>query len=1171
MGCVFFIRNPFIAKRIDMQVNDNSSHGLIKSSTFLFTLILICFFISGFTGLIYEILWTRLIVKVIGSAPFSVSIVLTVFMGGLGLGSYLAGKRIDRIKNPLTLVRIYGVLELIIAAYGLVFPLLLIVFKPVFSLLYNQLFSYFWLYNLITFIGCCILLIIPVTCMGATLPVLCRFFVTRIDSVGTHIGRLYGLNTIGAAFGSLICGFWLIQVLNVHGTLILAVCLNSFIGMVCLLVSREKMLSGSTGNAGVTRDIPSSGRERTISIAPEDRKIIFLALLIFAVSGFSAMAYEVIWIKLLGIIIGPTTYSFTIVLVTFISCLALGSLFFGRLADRVKNTMHLLLYTQVFAAIAALYFSQIMGESQVFFSKLIFHYKDSFTVLQIVKASVLFAFMFIPTFFLGATFPLVGKICTKSLENTGWSIGSAYAVNTVGAVLGSFSAGFVLVPLLGKENSIRLVSGIQLMIPLVAALLVFTGKMEKRKRLIPLIVSIFIGLFLLTVYPSWDRKMLSTGKYHRAVDLGGREFGWLESLFSGMEIVSSEEKRELVYFGDGIGGFTTVMLSEPDILGDRIYSLYNSGKADASSSQKDMYTQLLLAHFPMLFHEDPKTVLVLGLASGITSGEVLHYPVDRLDTIEINQQVVEASNFFIPWNNNLLQNPKSNLIIQDGRAHLELTNQTYDVIISEPSNPWMAGLASLFTHEFMTLARNRLNENGIYVQWLHSYQMDWPTFALIGRTFSEVFPKSLIVTTDPLNIGPDFLLVGFKGEYRLKPEIAEKNLSYAVKSTNMTFLDSTLFYRQILNENLSVLFENGPINTDNEPVLEFSAPKLLHYLDSTDEIAGMIRERRSLRDKTMEILSESLPDTEKQIDYLAYLLSFGKTFPKMDSIPNVSAVQKKRMERHLIDYCRKTPLQDFSFIADPGIRKACVLAHIEVAEKSTYEDKAAVYYYMGYHCLRNNLKDEGIHYFQETIKLDPDNASAHFNLGYLLFHQRSFLLAADHFRKALKIRPEDDQTKQFLKDAEAIIHKIDASIQQFEKAAEQNPDNHLICFTLADLNQKKGDFQQAIIWNEKALSIKPDFIHAINKLAFLHSMQKEYDKSIEYFKRMIPLRPFQSSIYYNIACLYSKQNRIEESIHWLQQAVENGYHDWEQIRTDEDLSAIRNTDLFFQLEAKYSG
>jgi spermidine synthase len=167
----------------------------------LFALILGCFFVSGFTGLVYEILWTRMIHKIIGSSPFAVSIVLTVFMGGLGLGSYLAGRVIDRVKEPLRLVRIYGLLELGIGAYGLLLPLLLAVFKPVYAALYNGLFQHFFLYNLLTFAGCVLLLIVPVTCMGATLPILSRFFVTSLSAVGTRVGRLYGLNTIGAAAG----------------------------------------------------------------------------------------------------------------------------------------------------------------------------------------------------------------------------------------------------------------------------------------------------------------------------------------------------------------------------------------------------------------------------------------------------------------------------------------------------------------------------------------------------------------------------------------------------------------------------------------------------------------------------------------------------------------------------------------------------------------------------------------------------------------------------------------------------------------------------------------------------------------------------------------------------------------------------------------------------------
>jgi spermidine synthase len=207
----------------------NSSSGGIA------LLVLVCFFLSGLTGLIYEILWTRMIVKVIGTAPFAVSIVLTVFMAGLGLGSYIASRTIDRIESPLKLVRIYGLLELIVGGYCLVLPLLLKGFLPVYSVVYNHLFKHFMVYNLLTFVGCSILLIIPVTCMGATLPVLCRFYVNRLSHLGTHAGRLYGLNTIGAAAGALLCGFWLIALLGVYGTLALAVFLNAAIGLVSLL------------------------------------------------------------------------------------------------------------------------------------------------------------------------------------------------------------------------------------------------------------------------------------------------------------------------------------------------------------------------------------------------------------------------------------------------------------------------------------------------------------------------------------------------------------------------------------------------------------------------------------------------------------------------------------------------------------------------------------------------------------------------------------------------------------------------------------------------------------------------------------------------------------------------------------------------------------------------
>ena len=326
------------------------------------TIVVICFFLSGLTGLIYEILWTRMIVKIIGAAPFAVSIVVSVFMGGLGLGSYLASRVIGRIRNPVKLVYVYGVLEIVIAAYCLAFPIFLSTFQSIFAAIYNQLFSHFRFYSILTFLGCSLLLIVPATCMGATLPILCRFYVEKLDHAGNRVGRLFGINTIGAAAGSLFCGFWLIDWLGVWGSQVLAVFINATIGLTCIWIGVR------VEPHQIEMEPEQSESDQVIGSASPttSRRTAMGALIVFGISGFCAMAYEVIWSRLLGLVAGPTTYSFTLVLVTFITCLALGSIFFGWLGDRVRNPMYLLLKTQCLAALSVLLTSQLLGNSQVF-------------------------------------------------------------------------------------------------------------------------------------------------------------------------------------------------------------------------------------------------------------------------------------------------------------------------------------------------------------------------------------------------------------------------------------------------------------------------------------------------------------------------------------------------------------------------------------------------------------------------------------------------------------------------------------------------------------------------------------------------------------------------------------------------------------------------------------
>ncbi|MFH1371714.1 MAG: fused MFS/spermidine synthase [Planctomycetota bacterium] len=973
------------------------------------TLILICFFFSGMTGLIYEILWTRMIVKIIGAAPFAVSIILTVFMGGLGLGSFLAGKTTDLIKHPLKLVRMYGILELAVGVYCLLLPMILTNVKPICEVIYNSLFNHFMLYSFLTFVVCSVLLILPVICMGATLPILCRFYVSRMSHLANRIGRLYGLNTIGAAVGSLLCGFWLINYLGMTGALVFAATINLVIGLVSIVASYKfKTDEGQINQAGEDA-FEQSRQEAAVSTY---KGTIPAALIIFAVSGFCAMSYEVIWTKLLGLVIGPTTYSFTIVLVTFITCLALGSIFFGWLGDKVEKPIWLLIYTQLAAVLLAMFVSQLLGNSQFFFAKLIYTFQNSFILLSVSKAIILFAFMFLPTVCLGATFPLVGKVCTPSLSRVGKSIGFAYMVNTTGAVLGSFSAGFLLLPLMGKENGLKLVFGIQIFTTLIiAAWLVWINKQDKAK-LASVVAPATLGVILCLIFPRWNRASLSMGKYHRlqAISSTIKKTGWLNALWNGSDILDKYKLGKVVYYGDGVAGFTTV-LEVQDELGEIDYFMTISGKPDAGTTQ-DMPTQVLSAHLPIMFHPNPKTVMVLGLASGITAGEALCYPVERLDILEISNQVVEASRFFDQWNGNVLSDPRTDLIIQDGRAHLLLTDRKYDVIISEPSNPWMAGLAALFTKDFFELARDRLYQDGMFAQFIHSYQMDWPSFSMVVRTFANIFPNSVLINTS----SNDYLMVGFKGDNGLILNNTERNFQFAQKSQNMTLLNPKSLYGLIVTEDLNGLCGPGPINTDTWPRLEFSAPKTMFASDPA--IQENIYAKRSLKSETLSVLEGIIPDVNAQIDFA--VLNFSLNTPRTDiiNLANATPEQMQRYAKIVTDYC-SSHLMDCSILQDETLIRECRSIQIKAIEEklNTLEDKAAAYYALGTLSRENELWADAEKHYHKALELKPDQALLYNDLGVVLNMQGKLNEAITYYNKALQISPDLQGTRYNLDKA----------------------------------------------------------------------------------------------------------------------------------------------------------
>ena len=1042
----------------------------------IFLLILACFFLSGLSGLIYEILWTRMIVKIIGSAPFAVSTILSIFMGGLGVGAYLAGRIIDRIEQDLALVKLYGLLELLIGAYCLLIPPLLTALLALQTMLYNGLYEQLVVYHLITFVLCAAIFGLPVVSMGATLPILCRFYVRNLGHLGGHIGRLCGLNTIGAALGSLVCGFWLIDLWGVTGSLAAAVAVNLVIGLACLIAGHKARLIVSNKVPGMSAvDIKTEEVQKfkPVSAGSFERKA---SLVIFGISGFCAMAAQVIWTRLLGLMVGPTTYSFTIVLVTFITGLALGSMIFGYLADKVKNSFHWLLATQIAAALLVLGVSQLMGGSQLFFAKLIFSFKDQFAVQHILKAAFIFGFMIWPTLCFGACFPLVGKICTRSVTDLGRSIGLAYMINAFGALLGPVMAGFVLIPLVGKATALSLVVGLQLIACLWTAAVLPAKKKQLTSRFWLPATAALMGLVVCFYYPTLPHHQLSVGKYHRfnkiQTELTRR--GWLESLMRGKRILTRFENDELVYCGEGIGGFTTVTRSA-DALGKLEYCLTNSGKPEAST-QGDMGTQTIAAHFPMLFQKDPRSVMVIGLASGVTAGEVLYYPVEKLDVLEINAEVAAASDYFRLWNNNVLSDPRTQLIIQDARAHLQLTDRRYDVIISEPSNPWMAGLAALFTRDFFALAKERLTDEGVFVQWMHAYQMDWESFALAGRTFAEVFPNSLLLVTGPSGRGSDYLLVGIKGQKRLNLKYATPKQVYARKSNNVDIRDPRLFFRMILSQNLPHLFGQGEIHTDNRPRLEFSAPRLMFNDEPQIRISRQIHSQRwsNLAPETLQVIRQVVGDTDSQIDYAALALSLYSPFDGMIDTARASASQVNRFYGLVEKFCTENEV-DFSIFSDNILQQRCLAIQIDVIAPKvdrlpdrllSYSYLGTLYSLTGQHTLarnyytkalklgplaapmHNNLgialivegrMDEAIHHFSEAIRTDAGYEEAYVNLGHTHFRLGRFDEAISHYNDALRLNPRRAKTHYRLGLALAERNRPDDAARHFDQALRLDP------------------------------------------------------------------------------------------------------------------------------------
>src|SRR3990170_8466738 len=402
---------------------------------------LFCFFLSGAASLVYQVVWTRMLTQIFGNTTYAIATVLSAFMAGLAIGSYLFGRIADRGKNDFLL---YGILEAGVGVYGFLVPWIFLITQKIYGPIFGLNESYPFLFNLVLFFLSFILLVFPTLLMGATLPVLSRFYVRSFSQFGRRVGDLYATNTLGAVIGCAAAGFFLIPGLGMRMTVYVAAGINLVIGLVIVVVDRMR-------DKDAAELAPQAAAEPTAaaSEAAAPSWLAWVVLGTFGASGFASLVYENAWTRALTLVIGSSIYSFTTMLVTFLIGLALGGFIYARFMGGREARLSTFGLIELWVGLAALATIPLFERLPLIFLRLLHGFGDTFSLFLTVQVLLSALVMFVPTVLLGMTFPLVARLFTQSLYRVGSGVGSSYAVQALGAVLGAFAGGFVLIPHLG--------------------------------------------------------------------------------------------------------------------------------------------------------------------------------------------------------------------------------------------------------------------------------------------------------------------------------------------------------------------------------------------------------------------------------------------------------------------------------------------------------------------------------------------------------------------------------------------------------------------------------------------------------------------------------------------------------------------------------------------------
>lgn len=761
------------------------------------------FIASGFAGLIYESVWTHYLKLYLGHAAYAQSLVLIVFMGGMALGSALCARVSARIRNPLLA---YAAIEAAIGLCALVFHEIFVAATDWSYAVLLPALGIDWLALTAKLAVACALILPQSILLGATFPLMSAGLVRTTQARGEAIAMLYFSNSLGAAAGVLTSGFVLISWVGLPGTLRTAGVINLGLAVVVAFLARPAVA-------------PPLAR------AEDDARPAYLLLSVALLTGLASFIYEICWIRMLSLVLGASTHSFELMLSTFILGLALGGLAVRRLVDGAARPERLLGWVQVamgLAALATLPVYDFSFELMESLMKGLARTETGYVFFNLAGQGVSALVMLPATFLAGMTLPLI----TGALLRAGAgerAIGQVYAANTLGAILGVLAAVHIGLPLLGLKGT--MISGALIDAALGLALLYRFPPAQASRRPLAFAAAACVAAFLpIALAFDLDPNKMTAGVFRH---------GDLSTSASAKILFNKDGKTATVH----LVGYGEVV------------SIRTNGKSDgsinmdrASSRGSDEITMVLTGAIPIALKPDAKSAAVIGIGTGLTMHALLQsQAIERVETVEIEAAMAEAARGFAPRNSSAFADPRGAILIDDAKTFFSTRNRRYDILVSEPSNPWVSGVSSLFTREFYQRIRSHLNPGGILVQWFQLYEIDASLLASVMRALGESFPHYAVFAPSDHDLliiaSADALPLPVKASVFDQGTLAQELRTVHVQAPGD--LDARYLGNRATLEPLFASY-GMPANSDYYPVLDLNAARYRFMERSASDIVALL-------------------------------------------------------------------------------------------------------------------------------------------------------------------------------------------------------------------------------------------------------------------------------------------------------------------------------------------